>query len=236
MSDQRSLPMIDPTGAEAGGGPSDGIDSGIERRDALRLIAAIGAAAALGLGRADIADAAGRAAAALETAGTQGTPYKPKIFTPDEWREVRALVDLVIPRDARSGGATDAGVPEFMDFILQEYPGNRTWMREYLSWMNAEARRRFSHGIQSCTDAERRAILDDIAWPRKTRAELKPGVDLFNRFRDFTASGFFSSKVGVKDLQYLGNVALGAWPGCPPAALARIGVSYETIPRRAEPH
>ena len=207
----------------------------MERRVALKLLAAAGAAAALGLGQAGVAEAAEHAANALAQAAAQGAPYKPKIFTPDEWREVRILVDLVIPKDAHSGSATGVGVPEFMDFILQEYPGNRTWMREYLSWMNAESRRRFGRGVQSCTDDERSAILDDIAFPRTARAEFKPGVDGFNRFRDFTASGFFSSRVGVKDLQYMGNVARAAWPGCPPNALARLGLSYDSIPRRAGP-
>ena len=232
MTDARYLPTA------AGESAGDGIDrlDQMERRDALRLIAAMGAAAAIGLGRAEVAEAAGRAAGALEQAGAAGTTYKPKVFTPDEWREVRILADLVIPRDERSGGATEAGVPEFMDFILQEYPGNRTWMRDYLSCMNAEARRRFGCGVQSCTDAERRAILDDIAWPRKARAELKPGVDLFGRFRDFTASGFFSSRIGVKDLRYMGNKPLAEWPGCPPAALDKLKVSYSSIPRRADPH
>ena len=221
MSDARQ-----PSELPGSAGDDDAAGAPFERRDALKLLAAAGAAAALGLGRADVVHAAERAATALEQAGVRGGTYQPRIFTPDEWREVRVLVDLVIPRDDRSGSATDAGVPEFMDFILQEYPGNRTWMRDYLAWMNAEARRRFTRGIQSCTDAERKAILDDIAWPRTARAELKPGVDLFNRFRDFTASGFFSSKVGVKDLRYIGNAALAAWPGCPPAALAKLGVSY----------
>ena len=205
---------------------ADATGASFERRDALKLLAAAGAAAAIGFGRADVVHAAERAAAALEAAGAQGAAFTPKVFTPDEWREVRILVDLVIPRDARSGSATNAGVPEFMDFILQEYPGNRRAMRDFLAWINAESRRRFSRGVQSCTDAERRAILDDIAWPKKARAEFKSGADLFSQFRDFTASGFFSSKVGVKDLQYIGNAALAAWPGCPPAALAKLGVSY----------
>ena len=70
------------------------------------------------------------------------------------------------------------------------------------------------------------AVLDDIAWPERARPELSQGVEFFNRMRDLTASGFYSSKMGVEDLQYLGNTVVPEWHGCPPEALARLGVKY----------
>jgi hypothetical protein len=146
--------------------------------------------------------------------------YSPKQFTTDEWRLLRVLVDYVIPRDARSGSATDAGVPEFMDFMLGESAGMRTWMKNGLGWMNAECRARFGKGFVSCTDTQRRVVLDAIAYPKKAAPELKPGVDFFNNLRNLTASGFFSSRVGVKDLGYTGNVPVGKWEGTPPQVMA----------------
>ena len=151
-------------------------------------------------------------------------PYTPKQFTSDEWRLVRLLVNYVIPRDARSGSATDAGVPEFMDFMLGENTGMRTWMKNGLGWMNAECRTRFGKGFVSCSDGQRRELLDAIAFPKKAAAEMKPGVDFFNSFRNLTASGFFSSRIGIADLGYIGNRPVAKWEGTPPEVMRKLGL------------
>ena len=158
-----------------------------------------------------------------ELLAVPGRGYAPKFFTDHEWQTVRALVDLVIPKDARSGSASDAGVPEFMDFILVEYPDEQLWMRGGLAWLDTEARRRFGKDFLSAEAAQRTALLDDIAWPDKAPAAVHPGVAFFNRFRDFTASGFWSSQMGVADIQYKGNVFVD-WQGCPPEQLAKLGL------------
>jgi gluconate 2-dehydrogenase subunit 3-like protein len=152
--------------------------------------------------------------------------YSPKFFTAHEWQTVRALVDLVLPRDARSGSATEAGVPEFMDFILVEYPDNQLWMRGGLAWLDTESWRRFGTTFVDADPGRRSGVLDDIAWPDKAPPELHHGVEFFNRFRDFTASGFFSSEMGVADLQYRGNTFVMNWQGCPPEQLRKLGVRY----------
>lgn len=169
---------------------------------------------------------------------SQPAPYTPKFFTPAEWRLVRMLADYVIPRDARSGSATDARVPEYMDFLLADREASeasKVSMRGGLAWMNTEARKRFQLPFTAASDAQRRAILDDIAYPARARPEVSQGVAFFTRFRDFTAAGFFSSQMGWKDLEYMGNVSLPAWHGCPPAALERLGVSYDMMEKRITP-
>ena len=192
----------------------------MNRRDALQALAGIPLLAA-GLTPAGVARAAGAARTAL-AAGD----FTPAFFTPHEYATVRMLAELVIPRDGRSGGALDAGVPEFMDFILNENEGMRTAFRGGLAWLDTEAQERFGHEFIDLADAGRRAILDDIAWPKTARPEMSQGVAFFNRFRDLTASGFFSSEMGVKDLQYQGNQFVMEWQGCPPEALKKLGVSY----------
>ncbi|MGH7539040.1 MAG: gluconate 2-dehydrogenase subunit 3 family protein [Gemmatimonadales bacterium] len=153
--------------------------------------------------------------------------YAPKFFSAHEWRTVRVLVDLVIPKDRRSGSATDAGVPEFIDFILVEYPDNQLWIRGGLAWLDTESRRRFGKRFVDSDDAQRTRVLDDLAWPDRAPPELRQGVAFFNRFRDFTASGFWSSQMGVADIQYKGNVFVADWQGCPPDQLAKLGVRYQ---------
>jgi gluconate 2-dehydrogenase gamma chain len=155
------------------------------------------------------------------------TPYAPTFFSPHEWETVRVLADLVIPKDERSGSATDAGVPEFMDFMMNDRPDGQIPMRGGLAWLDAECYDRFGKTFLDASPESRTAVLDDIAWPKKARAELSQGVAFFNMFRDLTASGFWSSKIGIADLDYQGNTFVAEWKGCPDPALRKLGVQYE---------
>jgi hypothetical protein len=199
--------------------------SEINRRDVVKLLAAA-PLAPFAVDAVDVERAALAASETLKNLMARGQQYQPRHFTPAEWRTVRILVDLVIPRDARSGSATDAAVPEFMDFMLGDRPNMQTWMRDGLAWLDAECRKRFATSFDAATAAQRTAILDDIAWPRRAREEMQPGVRFFNNFRNLTASGFWSSKMGVEDLQYMGNRPIASWNGCPPEALRKLGVRY----------
>jgi len=168
-----------------------------------------------------------RAAEFAQTALKAKTPFVPAFFTPHEWDTVRVLADLVIPRDDRSGSATEAGVPEYMDFMLNDRPDGQTPMRGGLAWLDNECFERYTKTFVAATPAEQTAVLDDIAWPKKAKPELSQGVAFFNMFRDMTASGFWSSKMGVTDLNYQGNTFVAEWKGCPPEALQKLGVQYE---------
>ena len=200
--------------------------SEMNRRDALKVLGIAPLAASIGVAPTHLERVA-RRMEALETAGA--TAAAPTFFTAHEWATVRLLVDYIIPRDARSGSATDAKVPEFIDFLMSDKessPSSKTAMHGGLAWLDNECQHRFSKMFVTATDAQRRQVLDDIAWPKKAPPEMSHGVMFFSRFRDLTASGFFSSQMGWQDVQYKGNLALPAWNGCPPEALAKLGVSY----------
>jgi hypothetical protein len=195
----------------------------MERREAVEILAV-----APFLGTLPLPPAAARRGAQFvrELSATRPEAYAPNFFTDHEWQTVRVLVDLVIPKDDRSGSATDAAVPEFMDFILVEYPEEQLWMRGGLAWVDTECRRRFGKDFLGADGGQRSAVLDDIAWPDKAPAGLHQGVAFFNRFRDLTASGFWSSQMGVADIQYKGNVFVD-WQGCPPDQLRKLGVGND---------
>jgi gluconate 2-dehydrogenase gamma chain len=209
---------------------NDGTGRGIDRREALRRVGSVPLAAGLALSPARLHAAqehvhkvAGRAAS--------GQPAATRFFTAHEWTTVRVLADLVIPADDRSGSATDALVPEFIDFVLddplaeaREKESLQTRVRGGLAWLERECRSRFGKDFVSSAPGERAAILDDIAWPEKARAEMGPGAAFFTLFRDLVASGFWSSRVGVEDLRYTGNTFVAEWKGCPPEVLAKIGL------------
>ena len=196
-----------------------------DRRDFVKFLAAA-PLAHFAVSALDLEEAAMHTRETLEKLAERGQQYQPRVFTPAEWRTVRVLVDLVIPKDARSGSATDAKVPEFMDVFMQNRENMRTWMRTGLTWLDEETQKRFSKTFVNCDDAQRKAVLDDIAWPRRARPEMQAGVRFFNNFRNFTASGFWSSKMGVDDLRYMGNRPVAQWNGCPAPALNKLGVKY----------
>ncbi len=165
-------------------------------------------------------------------------PYVPKFFKPSEWQTVRMLADYIIPSDERSGSATDAKVPEYMDFLLADKDASENFkvaMQGGLGWIDFECTERFGKPFVRCTDAQRRQVLDDIAWPAKAKTEHSHGVAFFSQFRDLTASGFFSSAMGWKDVEYRGNVFNPNWNGCPPEANARLGVTPAVMSTRVKP-
>ncbi|HVX89421.1 MAG TPA: gluconate 2-dehydrogenase subunit 3 family protein [Gemmatimonadales bacterium] len=151
--------------------------------------------------------------------------FDPRFFTPGELATATLLGDLIIPRDAKSGAASDAKVPEYMDFICAEYHSTGDWMRSGLNWLEGHSTGRFGKKFVDLTPDQRTAILDDISWPARAKPEHQAGVNFFNRFRDLTASGFWSSQMGVEDLQYIGNTFVAQWNGCPPEAKAKIGAN-----------
>ena len=208
-------------------------DGAMNRRHALQLLGALPLAATFGSTPAGVERAARyveQLPAPTASRLPPTAPYAPKFFTTREWRTVRLLADYVIPRDEKSGSATDAKAPEFVDFMLADKEtteASRIAMRGGLAWLDLESRRRFQKTFVGASDAQRREILDDIAWPKKAAPEVSQGVAFFNRFRDAVASGFYSSAIGWKDLQYVGNTAVAEWRGCPAPALAKLGVSYE---------
>jgi gluconate 2-dehydrogenase gamma chain len=252
MSDQReSFEFRDSTfesDAESGAEPGDSAvparnskletrNSAISRRAALKVL---GAAPIIGVG----ALVEQQQQQQQQTRQTHEAPNQPardtkqpppsqprqRFFTQRELRTVRVLADDVIPRDERSGNATDAKVPEFIDFNLsveETTPETRIAWRGGLRWMDTESRRRFGVPYASATAAQRHQILDDIAWPDRVRPEMRHGAAFFARFRDMVAAGFFSSAIGFKDLQYMGNTFVPVWNGCPEAALRKLGVSYD---------
>jgi gluconate 2-dehydrogenase gamma chain len=209
---------------------------GLSRRDALKLAAL---APLAGVAANPQVERIQKFMASLAAAEESQQGYTPKFFTAKEWRTVRVLADYVIPRDLRSGSATDAKAPEYMDFVMHDEntsDANRIAMHGGLAWLDHQCHERFGgKTFVDATDAQRREVLDDIAWPRKAKPEMSAGVTFFNRFRDLTAAGFFSSAMGWRDLQYIGNVFNPGWNGCPQPALDKLGVSYDLMKSYVKP-
>lgn len=146
-------------------------------------------------------------------------------FTPHEMATITMLADIIIPRDDISGSASDAKVPEFIEFMVKDRPENQIPMRGGLRWLDVQCLKRFNKPFIDGTEQERMSMVDEIAWPKKAKPEMAQGVAFFNLMRDMTASGFYTSEIGVKDLGYAGN-APNKWNGVPDDVLKQYGLAY----------
>lgn len=147
-------------------------------------------------------------------------------FDAHEKKTIAVLSDIIIPKDEVSGSATDAGVPDFIEFIVKDIPRYQTPLRGGLKWLDMQSLKRFNADFASLTSQQQLSIVDDIAYPEKAKPEMMPGVTFFNIMRDLTACGFFTSKIGIADLGYAGNKP-NQWDGVPEDVLAQYGVKYD---------
>lgn len=194
-----------------------------ERRDVLKLMTSMPAAALLSLTplASEVAQAAPQQPAVQ---GGSGNDH-PKVFNPHEWHTVRILSDLIIPADQVSGSATQAGVPEFIDDWLNLKRGNLLdEIRGGLTWLDIESNRSTGYNFADAADARQKQILDRIAYPGKASSEDASAVAFFNSLRDLVISGFYTSQMGIGDLPYIGNEPQSEWNGCPAPVLAKLGL------------
>jgi hypothetical protein len=191
---------------------------GISRRDVLRNLA-VGAAGGSVL-QVIPAEAAALAHAMIqkERALSPAGKYAPKYFSPHQYATVVFLCDAIIPKDEVSGGAVEAGAPEFIDLLTSENEEFQLVLGGGLMWLDNFCFDRYEHVFLECTPAQQMEILDQIAYRKNATQDvsLSQGIVFFKKLRNMTCDGFYTSKIGIADLKYIGNTALAEFPGCPP--------------------
>ena len=146
-------------------------------------------------------------------------------FTAHEMATIALLADIIIPRDDVSGSATDAKVPDFIEYIVKDKPEHQVPMQGGLKWLDMKCLKLYQNPFTDCTHQQQMEMVDAIAYPKKAKPEMKPGVAFFNRMRNLTATGFYTSEIGVKDVGYMGNVP-NNWNGVPDDVLKQYGLAY----------
>jgi gluconate 2-dehydrogenase gamma chain len=146
-------------------------------------------------------------------------------FTLEEMTTITILGDIIIPRDAVSGSASDAKVPEFISFIVKDMPEHQTPMRGGLRWLDMQCLKRYEKAFKDCDQKQQMEMVDEIAWPKKAKPEMRQGVAFFNLMRNLTATGFYTSEMGVKDVGYIGNIP-NQWNGVPDDILKQYKLAY----------
>lgn len=146
-------------------------------------------------------------------------------FTPAEMTTITILGDIIIPKDEVSGSASDAKVPEWIEFIVKDMPQHQVPMRGGLRWLDLQCLKRYEKAFKDCTPQQQMEMVDEIAWPAKAKPEMAQGVSFFNLIRNLTVTGFYTSEIGVKDIGYKGNTP-NKWNGVPDDVLKQYGLSY----------
>jgi hypothetical protein len=150
---------------------------------------------------------------------------EPAFFTGDEMATITVLGDIIIPRDAVSGSASDAKVPDFIEFIVKDMPEHQTPLRGGLRWLDLQCLKRNGKAFKDCDNKQQMEMVDEIAWPQKAKPEMGSGVAFFSLMRNLVATGFYTSEIGVKDVGYIGNVP-NQWNGVPGDVLKQYNLAY----------
>ncbi len=151
-----------------------------------------------------------------------------KFFTAGELTTIGILSDIIIPADGKSGSATQAGVPAFIEFIVKDQPGYQTPLRGGLRWLDNHCTKRFGKAFAQCTPAQRIEVVEDIAYPEDVKPEMSQGAAFFSQIRNLTVTGFYTTRMGFDDLGYMGNTP-NDWKGVPQDVLDKYGLKYDPL-------
>ena len=194
------------------------VNEGITRRDILRTLA-VGA-----VGGSVLQVIPAKAAEYIhqmvhkEKAAAPAGKYSPKYFSAPHYATLIALCDFIIPKDEKSGGAVEAGAPEFIDLLTSENPEYQLKLGGGLFWLDGFCTDRHANVFVECTPEQKKEVLDLIAFRKNAKQDvaISQGVAFFSFLRRLTCDGFYTSKIGIADLGYIGNTSVREFPGCPP--------------------
>jgi gluconate 2-dehydrogenase gamma chain len=197
---------------------AENMEKGISRRDLLRTLAvAVPTGSVLGVVPLQAAERAHKIVRE-EKAKAPGGGYAPKFFTAEQYKTLQALCQAIIPPDEQAGGAVEAGAPEFIDLVTSENEEYQRRLGGGLIWLDAFCREHHEMAYLELSTEHQKEILDLIAFRKNVERDptLETGIHFFEFLRNLTLDGYFTSEIGIKYLQYIGNDYLPEFPGCPP--------------------
>jgi len=148
-----------------------------------------------------------------------------KFFNEHEMATIVLLGDIIIPKDDKSGSASDAKVGDFIEFIVNDMPDHQVPMRGGLRWLDLQMLNKYEKPFKDCTSEQQIAMVDQIAYPKKAKPEMAQGVKFFNLMRNLTVTGFYTTKIGYDDVGFVGNKP-NQWNGVPPDVLKQYNMAY----------
>ena len=211
--EESAVASVESVGAGSGGS--------MDRRDAVKAMAAASGLVAI----------TGKAAAqAPQTPTPKPKPptIGPRKLSARELATLSVLCDTIIPADDKSPAASTVGVPAYInEYVSAPYDGQMrdlVRVRGGLAWLNTESNERFGKPFIRLSAAERSQVCDDICYLPRAKPEFQAAARFFDLIRDLTAVGFYTTDAGMRDLQYIGNMALPKWDGPPPEVLRHLNL------------
>ena len=151
-----------------------------------------------------------------------------QFFNEHELGTIAVLSNLIMPPNYKFGGATDAGVPDFIEFMAKDVPDLQTNLRGGLMWLDHKSNTEFGTEFKSAAEEQQKQILDTIAFydPEIPMNEHPLEIQFFSLMRNLTLTGYYTSKIGIEDLGYKGNMP-NVWDGVPEDVLEQHGLAYD---------
>ncbi len=147
-------------------------------------------------------------------------------FRDHELVTMAVLSDIILPSEHPNGGALDAGLPEFVEFMAKDRERYKLPIRGGIAWLDKHAIDSFGADFINVSEQQRLTICDRIAYPDVEDPELQAGISFFSLMRNLTLTGYYTTAAGFEDLGYKGNTP-NVWDGVPEAVLRRHNVDYE---------
>jgi hypothetical protein len=187
--------------------------SDISRRDVLRRIGL----ALMASGALDRVSA--QEVHQMATAQGAAGPYAPKALTEHGYRTLERLTDLIIPVENGKPGAVAAGAAAWIDMLASENAQLKEIYTNGLAWLDETMKTRGAVDFVSATPPDQTALLDQIAYRRNQSPQLDPGIQFFTWARRMTVDAFYTSAIGIADIDYQGNRPQATYPA-PTEAIA----------------
>lgn len=151
-----------------------------------------------------------------------------EFFNPHEMETIAVLCALILPANEEFGSATDAGAPEFIEFMAKDYPPFQTTLRGGLMWLDHKSNTEYGTEFKATPEMQQKELLDSIAFydPEVPLDNQALEIQFFALMRNLTLTGYYTTKMGIEDLGYKGNMP-NVWDGVPQDVLEQHGVAYE---------
>ena len=148
-----------------------------------------------------------------------------RCFDEHQMATITILADIIIPKDEISASASEAGVPEFIEFMVKDKPENKIPMQGGLRWLDMQSLKLYDKAFINCSSEQRLQLVDEIAYPNKVKPGYEQGAGFFSLMRNLTISGFYTTKIGFMDIGYVGNTP-NRWNGVPDDVLKQYNMAY----------
>ncbi len=155
-----------------------------------------------------------------------GELFAQSYFREHELVTIAVLCDIILPSEHPNGGALDAGLPDFVEFMVKDRQGYKLPIRGGIAWLDSYAIDRFGADFIHVSETQRLQLCDAIAYPEVEDPALQTGIAFFSLMRDLTLTGYYTTQAGFNDLGYQGNRP-NIWDGVPESVLRKHNMNYE---------